>query len=166
MPVGGHEVVEVMHPQERVDDTGEDDETEGDECDRRIPLDDRLEVLRGCQPCAQQCDDEESTEPEGRTEDVQAEAVDGLSVPGGLRGVAHQCQGEDHGDTEHSSGGDADMGAGTEAQGGGDGDEDDDEHPQLPVGDLSDEDAELVREVEVGLSADGVDEGEDEHGDR
>ena len=79
--------------------------------------------------------------------------------------MAHQGQGEDHGDAEHSGGGDADMGAGAEAQGRGDGDEDDDEYPQLTVGDLSDEHAELVGEVEVSLSTHGVDEGENEHGD-
>src|SRR5699024_1744960 len=74
LPVRSHEIVEVVHAQGRVDDSGEDDEAEGDERDRRIALDDRSEVLRLRQSSSEQGDDEESAQPDRRTEDVEPEA--------------------------------------------------------------------------------------------
>lgn len=93
LPVGGHEVVEVLHPQHRVDDTGVGDDDEGEEGDRGVAGDERRQ-LRGLRELrTEQRDDREPAEPQADTEEVEADAVDGLRVTGRRGGVAHEASG-------------------------------------------------------------------------
>ncbi len=164
-PYGGHEIREVLDARHRVDDAGEGDDDEREERDRRVAGDERPQLGRLGEAGAEQGDDEETAEPQGDAEEVESDAVDGLRVARRLGGVAHEGEGDHHAEREDAGEGEAEVGPGAEAQRRGDGDEDDDEGPVLAEGDLGEEDAELVREVEVGLRTDGGDEGEEEDGD-
>ncbi|SIG89444.1 Uncharacterised protein [Mycobacteroides abscessus subsp. abscessus] len=165
LAVWGHEIREVLDAQHRVDDAGEGDDDEREERDRRVAGDERPQLGRLGEAGAEQGDDEETAEPQGDAEEVESDAVDGLRVARRLGGVAHEGEGDHHAEREDAGEGEAEVGPGAEAQRRGDGDEDDDEGPVLAEGDLGEEDAELVREVEVGLRTDGGDEGEEEDGD-
>ena len=166
-PVGGRPVGERVDAQDGVEEPGDDHECPGEQCQRGEPRDEHAEVPAAGEHGGEQREGQQPAEPHDDGDEVEPDAVDRLHVAGGLRRMPHEGLRDER--DEGQDGDEADPGeaADREHEGGDDRGEHDDEGPHLAVGHLGDVHPELGGEVAgERLRPGGVDEGEDEHGDR